>query len=142
MINLLYAARMVLHLLPLNSSKGSCVRLMCTKGNRRRSKNKMKEFLDQLFKKKNQLDSIVKPFFTGYLPLINLLKIANHRSRLSGFLPVFYLKCKRGGSPLKNFFWLDQSFFLTLLCGHCLYPGPYWNKHCLSASKSSPGSSV
>lgn len=104
MINLLYAARMVLHLLPLNSSKSSCVRLMCTKGNRRRSKNKMKEFLDQLFKKKNQLDSIVKPFFTGYLPLINLLKIANHRSRLSGFLPVFYLKCKRGGSPLINFF--------------------------------------
>lgn len=45
---------------------------MCTKGNRRRSKNKMKEFLDQLFKKKNQLDSIVKPFFTGYLPLIKI----------------------------------------------------------------------
>ena len=64
MINLLYAVRMVLHLLPLNSSNSSCVRLMCTKGNRRRSKNKMKEFLDQLFKKKNQLDSTVKPFFT------------------------------------------------------------------------------
>lgn len=77
---------------------------MCTKGNRRRSKNKMKEFLDQLFKKKNQLDSTVKPFFTGYLPLINLLKIANHRSRLSGFFLYFIWSVNEEVLPFKNFF--------------------------------------